>query len=131
MVMPGATSMDGWITFCDGGACTRGAGGGATGAPAYPPISVGLGNDSLLVPLRAPSMVDFQMSDGRPEPYTGPPHLFTSGWSPCTVPTHTAVDSDGVYPTIQASLLASVSPSCVVPVLAADGRPPARLWPRE
>ncbi|PQM49704.1 hypothetical protein C1Y40_00069 [Mycobacterium talmoniae] len=76
-------------------------------------------------------MVAFQMSDGMLDPYTGDPHLFTSGWSPSTVPTHTAVDSDGVYPTIQASLLAPVSPSWVVPVLAADARPPARLWPRE
>jgi hypothetical protein len=48
-----------------------------------------------------------------------------------TVPTHTAVDSDGVYPTIQASLLDLVSPNCTVPVFAADARPPARLWPRE
>ncbi|COY35973.1 Uncharacterised protein [Mycobacterium tuberculosis] len=34
-------------------------------------------------------------------------------------------------PTIQASLFAVVSPNCVVPVLAAESRPPARLWPRE
>ncbi|COW22269.1 Uncharacterised protein [Mycobacterium tuberculosis] len=47
------------------------------------------------------------------------------------MPTHTAVDNDGVYPTIQASLFAVVSPNCVVPVLAAESRPPARLWPRE
>src|SRR5689334_18181734 len=69
------------------------------------------------------------MSDGRPEPYTGEPHLFTSGLVPSVVPTHTAVDSDGVKPTIHASRLASGSPRWLVPVLAADGRPPARLWP--
>ena len=47
------------------------------------------------------------------------------------VPIHTAVDSDGVYPTIQASLFNPVSPSCVVPVFDADGRPPASACPRE
>src|SRR5271163_4344875 len=67
-----------------------GGGGGAAGTPAEPPISAGLGKDSLVVPLSAPSIVDFQMS-----------------------------------------LSASVSPSWVVPVLDADGRPPARLCPRE
>lgn len=50
---------------------------------------------------------------------------------PSGVPTHTAVDSDGVYPTIQASLFRPVSPSWVVPVFAADGRPPASACPRE
>ena len=50
---------------------------------------------------------------------------------PSVVPTHTAVDSDGVKPTIHASRLAPVSPSWLVPVLAADGRPPARAWPLE
>src|SRR5512144_2481267 len=71
------------------------------------------------------------MSDGSPDPYTGEPHLFSSGLVPSVVPTHTAVDNDGVKPTIQASRLASVSPSWLVPVLAADVRPPARLWPLE
>lgn len=56
-------------------------------------------------------MVAFQMSAGRPAPYTGPPQLLTSGTSPLTVPTHTAVDNCGVYPTNQASRLAPVSPS--------------------
>ena len=50
---------------------------------------------------------------------------------PSVVPTHTAVDNDGVNPTIQASRLAPVSPSWFVPVFAPDGRPPARLWPFE
>ncbi len=83
------------------------------------------------MPFSAPSIVFFQMSDGRPEPYTGDPHLFFSGWVPSVVPTQTAVDSDGVKPTIQASRLSPVSPSWLVPVLAADGRPPARSWPLE
>ncbi len=47
------------------------------------------------------------------------------------MPTHTAVDSDGVYPTIQASLLDPVSPSWAVPVFDADGRPPASACPLE
>jgi hypothetical protein len=63
MVMPGATSIVGWMTVSDGG-----GGGGATGTPAYPPISVGLGKVSLDVPFSAPSIVDFQISDGSPEP---------------------------------------------------------------
>ncbi|EUA56558.1 putative penicillin-binding protein 1 [Mycobacterium xenopi 4042] len=41
-------------------------------------------------------MVAFQMSDGKLDPHTGEPHLLTSGLSPRTVPTQTAVDSDGV-----------------------------------
>mgnify|MGYP003504454618 CR=1 FL=1 len=52
----------------------------------------------------------------------------TSGLSPPVLPTQTAVDSDGVYPTIQASRLAPESPSWLVPVLAADARPPAETW---
>jgi len=85
----------------------------------------------LDVPCNPPSIVDFQISDGRVDPHTGEPHLLTKGLLPWVVPTHTAVASDGVKPTIHASLLAPVSPSCVVPVLAAEGRPPARLWPFE
>jgi hypothetical protein len=76
-------------------------------------------------------MVAFQMSAGSPDPYTGPPQLFTSGTSPLTVPTQTAVDSCGVYPTIHASRFCPVSPSWCVPVLAATGRPPASVWPLE
>ena len=64
IVMPGATSIVGWMTVICGG----GGGGGAAGAPADPPISAGLGKDSVVVPLSAPSIVAFQMSDGRPEP---------------------------------------------------------------
>ncbi|SHV46321.1 Uncharacterised protein [Mycobacteroides abscessus subsp. massiliense] len=75
-------------------------------------------------------MVFFQMSDGRPDPYIGPPQLVLMGL-PSSVPTHTAVESDGVKPTIQASLLSLVSPSCAVPVLDADSRPPASACPRE
>lgn len=117
IVMPGATSTDGWITVSPGGAGTvdgvgdGGGGGGGAGTPAYPPISVGLGKVSFGVPFNESSIVDFQMSDGRVEPHTGEPHLFTSGLLSCVVPTHTAVDSDGVNPTIHASLLAPVSPS--------------------
>jgi hypothetical protein len=64
MVMPGATSIVGWMFVICGGA----GGGGAAGTPADPPISVGLGKDSTVLPLSAPSMVAFQMSDGRPDP---------------------------------------------------------------
>ena len=88
--LPLAAGLSVLLAACGGG------GGGGAGTPAYPPTSVGLGNDSTSVPLSAPSMVAFQMSDGRPEPYTGPPPLFTSGCVPAVVPTHTAVDSDGV-----------------------------------
>ena len=104
MVIPGAMTSVGWTTVSvgapGGGPCgSSGAGGlitGACGTPAYPPMAVGLGNYSLSVPFSAPSIVDFQMSDGSPEPYTGPPPLFTRGCVPAVVPTHTAVDSDGV-----------------------------------
>ena len=34
MVMPGATSMVGWITVSDGGAGDAGGGGGGAGGPA-------------------------------------------------------------------------------------------------
>jgi hypothetical protein len=71
IVMPGATSILGWITVSlGGGALGAGAGGGGGGAgtPAYPPTSAGLGNDSMSVPLSAPSIVAFQMSEGMPEP---------------------------------------------------------------
>ena len=53
-----------------GGAVGEGAGGGGGGAgtPAYPPTSAGLGKDSMSVPLSAPSIVAFHMSDGMPEP---------------------------------------------------------------
>ncbi len=54
-----------------------------------------------------------------------PPQLLTMA-SPFGVPTHTAVDSDGVYPTIQASLFRPVSPSWVVPVFDATGGPPGQ-----
>ena len=55
------------------------------------------------------------------------PTCSPAAWCLRSVPTHTAVDSDGVKPTIQASRLAPVSPSWLVPVLAADGRPPASV----
>src|SRR5581483_405174 len=140
IVTPGATSIVGWMTVSPGvpgtddgagGADGGGGGGGAAGTPAYPPISVGFGNVSFGVPYNELSIVDFQMSDGSVEPHTGEPHLFTSGLLSCVVPTHTAVDSDGVNPTIHASLFAPVSSSCGVPVLAADTRPPARPCPLE
>jgi hypothetical protein len=51
-----------------GGAVLVGGGGGACGTPAYPPISAGFGNDSLSVPLSAPSIVAFLRSVGRPDP---------------------------------------------------------------
>ncbi len=38
------------------------------GTPATPPIDPGSGNDSNSVPCSAPSIADFQMSEGRPEP---------------------------------------------------------------
>src|SRR5882757_32954 len=40
------------------------------------------------------------------------------------VPTHTAVEMDGVKPTVQASLFCPRIRLCVVPVLVATGRPP-------
>jgi len=43
-----------------------------------------------------------------------------------SVPIHTAVESCGVYPTIQASELLTSSRPCV-PVLTATSRPPSRL----
>ncbi|CAM3246493.1 hypothetical protein RHDE110596_23520 [Prescottella defluvii] len=87
-------------------------------------------NCSFVVPASAPSIVSFQMSDGSPAPYTAPPPLVSMGLL-SAVPTQTAVDSDGVNPTIHASLFEPVSPNCAVPVLAADARPPARPWFRE
>ena len=78
MVIPGATSTLGWITVSEGG----GGGGGAAGTPAKPPMSVGLGKVSFCAPFRAPSMVDFQMSAGRPEPYTGPPEAVRHRYRP-------------------------------------------------
>ena len=73
IVMPGAISSVGWITVSDGGggigvSAGGGGAGAAAGGPAYPPISDGFGKVSLSVPSSAPSMVSFQMSDGRPEP---------------------------------------------------------------
>ena len=70
IVIPGASSIVGWITVSDGtgGAVGDGGGGGATGGPAYPPIAVGFGKVSLSVPSRAPSIVAFQMSEGSPDP---------------------------------------------------------------
>ncbi len=81
-------------------------------------------------PARRPSWPSRCRTAG-PTRTPAPPHLFSSGLVPSVVPTQTAVDSDGVKPTIQASRLAPVSPSWLVPVLAADGRPPARSWPLE
>ena len=70
IVIPGATSILGWITVSVGGGVVDegGGGGGGAGTPAYPPTSAGLGNDSMSVPFRAPSIVAFQMSEGMPEP---------------------------------------------------------------
>ena len=63
-------SMAVFILFggCLGLLFACGGGGGAAGTPAEPPISVGLGNVSFVVPFRAPSIVAFQMSDGNPDP---------------------------------------------------------------
>ena len=41
------------------------------------------------------------------------------------MPTQTAVEIDGVNPTIQASLFCPSTDDCTVPVLAPTGRPPA------
>ena len=71
IVMPGATSRVGWMIVSDGGGRRRRGGcggGGACGTPATPPISSGFGNVSFSVSSSAPSIVDFQMSDGMPEP---------------------------------------------------------------
>ena len=54
-----------------------------------------------------------------------PPEAVKIGPAPSAVPTHTAVASCGVAPTIQASLFWPVSPIWEVPVFAADSRPPA------
>ena len=56
-----------------------------------------------------------------------PPHSLKIGEVLSAVPTHTATASCGVEPTIHASLLLPVSPIWAVPVLAADGRPPASV----
>ena len=40
------------------------------------------------------------------------------------MPTHTAVEIDGVKPTIHASLFWPSTEDCTVPVFAATGRPP-------
>jgi hypothetical protein len=70
IVMPGATWIVGWMTVVDGGGGVvgDGGGGGACGTPAYPPISVGYGNESSSVSSSAPSIVAFQTSDGSPDP---------------------------------------------------------------
>src|SRR5689334_1569038 len=65
---------------------------------------------------------------GRSRPYSGVPDALTIGFVELPLPTQTAVDTCGVNPTIHASLLPPANlptwmPS--VPVLAADGRPPA------
>ena len=56
-----------------------------------------------------------------------PPHWLKMGEVLSAVPTHTATESCGVPPIIQASLLLPESPICAVPVLAIDGRPPAKV----
>ena len=60
-----------------------------------------------------------------------PPHWLKMALVLSSVPTHTAVESCGVAPSIQASLFRPVSPSWAVPVLAAEGRPPASCAPLE
>lgn len=127
----GATVVDGGgavVVRGGGGAvAVEGAGAGLlTGTPRLSPLSgAALGNVSFGVPANAPSMVDFQMSEGSPEPYTRLPVLSCAGVR-STVVTVLAVHSDGVQPTIQPLAFWPVSFSCAVPVLAADARPAAR-----
>ena len=77
-------------------------------------------------------MKSFQALPGRSRPYSGLPYASTIGLVELPLPTHTAVLTCGVKPTIQASLL---PPLCLptwmpsVPVFAADGRPPASASP--
>ena len=70
-------------------------------------------------------MYPCQIEPGSMRPNTGRPCAFLIG-SLVSVPTHTAVDTVGVKPTIQASLFWLFRLGCcTVPVLPACARPPA------
>src|SRR5579875_3748884 len=70
-----------------------------------------------------------QVWPGRSAPYSGKPAELKIG-SLYPLPTHTAVLTCGVKPTIHASLLfGEFGPTPSVPVFAADGRPAASASP--
>ena len=95
-------------------------------------ISCLLGSGRVGLPDRKVSMKIFHVLPGRSRPYSGLPFASTIGRVELPLPTHTAALTCGVNPTIQASLLPPLAlPTSMpsVPVLAADGRPPASASP--
>ncbi len=71
VVISGGVGSSGVVRSVVVGVCVvvlGGAGAEYAGTPACPAIGSGVGNFSTSVPWRAPSIVSFQMSDGRPDP---------------------------------------------------------------